>query len=42
MAIEPLAGKMNMLSTDGAFWKKWRGVFNPGFSIQQVISQVPV
>ncbi|KAF2030376.1 cytochrome P450, partial [Setomelanomma holmii] len=39
--IEPLAGKMNMLSTDGVFWKKWRSIFNPGFSIQQVVSQVP-
>lgn len=23
-------------------WKKWRSVFNPAFSIQQVVSQVPV
>lgn len=38
--IEPLAGRHNILSTDGAFWKKWRSIFNPGFSIQQVVSQV--
>lgn len=39
--MEPLAGKGNMLVTEGALWKKWRSVFNPGFSTQQVTSQVP-
>ena len=39
--IEPLAGKNNMLTTNGQLWKKWRSIFNPGFSVQQVISQVP-
>jgi cytochrome P450 len=38
--LEPLAGKLNILTTDGALWKKWRSIFNPGFSIQQVLSQV--
>ncbi|CAO2657275.1 Nn.00g034010.m01.CDS01 [Neocucurbitaria sp. VM-36] len=41
-AVEPVAGKRNILTTEGALWKKWRSVFNPGFSIQQVVSQVPV
>lgn len=40
--IEPLAGKKNILTTEGLLWKKWRAVFNPGFSIQQIVSQVPV
>ncbi|KAF1841638.1 cytochrome P450 [Cucurbitaria berberidis CBS 394.84] len=40
--IEPLAGRLNILSIEGQLWKKWRNVFNPGFSVQQVISQVPV
>jgi cytochrome P450 len=39
--VNPLAGKLNMLTTEGAVWKKWRSIFNPGFSVQQVISQVP-
>lgn len=39
--IGPLAGKLNMLSAEGAFWKKWRGIFNPGLSIQQIVSQIP-
>ncbi|KAL6705889.1 hypothetical protein ACN47E_006349 [Coniothyrium glycines] len=39
--IEPLAGKLNILTMDGALWKKWRTVFNPGFSIQQVVGQLP-
>ncbi|KAH8726829.1 cytochrome P450 [Phaeosphaeriaceae sp. PMI808] len=29
-----------MLTTEGEFWRKWRSIFNPGFSIQQVVSQV--
>ncbi|KAF2823462.1 cytochrome P450 [Ophiobolus disseminans] len=41
--LEPIAGKLNMLSTANyALWKKWRSIFNPGFSIQQIVSQVPV
>jgi cytochrome P450 len=39
--VNPLAGKLNMLTTEGAVWKRWRSIFNPGFSIQQVITQVP-
>jgi cytochrome P450 len=30
-----------MLSAEGAFWKKWRSIFNPGFSVQQILSQTP-
>ncbi|KAF1838758.1 cytochrome P450 [Decorospora gaudefroyi] len=40
--LEPLAGQWNLVILNGALWKKWRTVFNPGFSVQQVISQVPV
>ncbi|KAH3912265.1 hypothetical protein HBI56_005760 [Parastagonospora nodorum] len=40
--LESIAGKWNILTTDGAYWKKWRTVFNPGFSIQHTVSQVPV
>jgi len=41
--LEPIAGKFNMLSTaDHTLWKKWRSIFNPGFSIQQIVSRVPV
>jgi cytochrome P450 len=39
--LEPLAGRYNMLTTtDYAFWKKWRSIFNPAFSNQQVMSMV--
>ena len=39
--IKPIAGSKNILTAEGAMWKKWRSVFNPGFSVQQIVSQVP-
>jgi cytochrome P450 len=39
--LEPLAGKHNLVTSEGSVWRKWRNIFNPGFSTQQVISQVP-
>ncbi|KAF2275080.1 cytochrome P450 [Westerdykella ornata] len=40
--VEPLAGRENILCSDGLRWKKWRAIFNPGFSVQQLMSQVPM
>ncbi|EME82297.1 uncharacterized protein MYCFIDRAFT_138822, partial [Pseudocercospora fijiensis CIRAD86] len=39
--LEPLCGKDDMLSIDGAKWKKWRSMFNPGFSTQHLTTLVP-
>ncbi|KXT14485.1 hypothetical protein AC579_841 [Pseudocercospora musae] len=39
--IEPLCGKDDMVSSDGAKWKKWRSMFNPGFSTQNLTTVVP-
>jgi cytochrome P450 len=39
--LEPLAGPANIITLEGQLWKKWRSIFNPGFSIQQIVSQVP-
>ncbi len=41
VVIDPIAGNKNMLTLEGQMWKKWRSVFNPAFSVQQVVSQVP-
>lgn len=40
--LEPFAGKINMLTASGPSWKKWRSMFNPGFSVQHLIGQVPM
>lgn len=40
--LEPFAGKINMLAASGPLWKKWRSVFNPGFSVQHLVGQVPM
>ncbi|KAF2795515.1 cytochrome P450 [Melanomma pulvis-pyrius CBS 109.77] len=39
--IKPLAGVNNLVTMDGPAWKKWRNVFNAGFSIQHIMDQVP-
>ncbi|KAJ4357342.1 uncharacterized protein N0V89_001917 [Didymosphaeria variabile] len=39
--VAPLAGPKNMLISEGAVWKQQRAAFNPGFSIQHVMEQVP-
>jgi cytochrome P450 len=31
-----------MLTASGALWKKWRSIFNPGFSVQHLVGQVPM
>ena len=41
-AFIPIAGKGNMIITEGSVWKKWRTIFNPAFSAQQIVSQIPV
>ncbi|KAI5365287.1 putative cytochrome P450 [Septoria linicola] len=39
--LEPLVGKNDMVSANGPLWKKWRSMFNPGFSTQHLITLVP-
>ncbi|KAF3040312.1 hypothetical protein E8E12_007633 [Didymella heteroderae] len=31
-----------MLTASGPLWKKWRSIFNPGFSVQHLVGQVPM
>ncbi|KAL7908098.1 cytochrome P450 [Trichoderma velutinum] len=37
----PLTKNKDLVTTDGAQWKRWRSVFNPGFSTQNIMSLVP-
>lgn len=39
--LTPLAGKYNLVTMQGALWKRWRSVFNPGFSSSHISSLVP-
>ncbi|PPJ52103.1 hypothetical protein CBER1_09613 [Cercospora berteroae] len=39
--LEHLVGKDDMVSANGALWKKWRSMFNPGFSTQHLITLAP-
>lgn len=36
-----IGGPGNMVSSEGAEWKKWRSAFNPGFSASHLMSLVP-
>ncbi|KAH7127134.1 putative P450 monooxygenase [Dendryphion nanum] len=38
--LAPLMGHENLIVSNGAFWKQWRAIFNPGFSVQHLMTQV--
>ena len=38
--MRPLADNQDLVSLDGPTWKKWRNVYNPGFSASHLISLV--
>jgi cytochrome P450 len=40
--VKNLGGPGNLVSSEGAEWKKWRMAFNPGFSANHLMSLVPV
>jgi cytochrome P450 len=31
----------DLVNQDGAEWKKWRAIFNPGFSAKNIMSMIP-
>jgi cytochrome P450 len=37
----PIPGGPSLLSMNDAEWKKWRSIFNPGFSFGNMADQVP-
>ena len=39
--IQHLGGPGNMVSAEGAEWKKWRSAFNPGFAASHLMTLVP-
>jgi cytochrome P450 len=39
--MAPISGPENLLLSNGARWKKQRAVFNPGFSPQHIMDQLP-
>lgn len=36
-----LSENKDLVTSDGAFWKKWRAIYNPGFSSQNIQRLVP-
>lgn len=40
--LRPLADNKDLVSLEGPTWKKWRNVYNPGFSASHLISLVPL
>ncbi|OCL14842.1 cytochrome P450 [Glonium stellatum] len=39
--LSPLGGPENLVTMEGPLWKKWRTIFNPGFSAAHLMTQVP-
>ncbi len=39
--LRPLTGKHDLVSMEGQLWKKWRTIFNPGFSATHLATMVP-
>lgn len=39
--LRPLCGKYDLVTMEGPLWKKWRGVFNPGFGAAYLTALVP-
>ncbi|KAI0165232.1 cytochrome P450 4V3 [Hypoxylon sp. FL1284] len=39
--VHPLTGNLDIVSTDGEIWKKWRSRFNPGFSPRNLTALLP-
>lgn len=39
--MQPVTGGPSLLSMNGDAWKKWRSVFNPGFSPGAMLNNVP-
>lgn len=40
-ALEVLAGKDDLVASNGPHWKRWRSIFNPGFASQHLMTLAP-
>lgn len=39
--VKPLTGGNDLSTMEGPVWKRWRGVLNPGFSLNHIMTLVP-
>ena len=39
--IDKMTGGGNLITMDGDIWKRWRGIFNPGFSAGYMLKLAP-
>ena len=39
--LQPLTGKVDLVTLEGAVWKYWREIFNPGFSASHISILLP-
>ena len=40
--MEPLTGEYDLVSMEDQMWKRWRQIFNPGFSATHVATLSPI
>ena len=38
--LQPIAEGLDIVSMEGELWKTWRGIFNPGFSVNHLMSLI--
>ena len=39
--LRPLTGEADLVTLEGTTWKRWRTIFNPGFSANHILRLVP-
>ena len=40
--LNPLTDGLDIVTMEGQMWKTWRGIYNPGFSLSHLMSQIPL
>ncbi|MCJ1384796.1 hypothetical protein MMC17_007914 [Xylographa soralifera] len=40
--LRPLSNGLDIVTMDGPIWKKWRNIYNPGFSLAHLMTLTPV
>ena len=40
--LRPLANGLDIVTMEGQMWKKWRNIYNPGFSLALLMTLTPV
>lgn len=40
--LRPLTNGLDLVSLDGPMWKTWRAIYNPGFSLNHLMTLTPV